>query len=104
MFWSWIYFNHSEETYTIHMSDLSGDNLESLVNTDDVPGIYVVCVYNCIEVYVYYTILNNCDFLAPTCIIIISESQYRLVTTTGTHAPITCIYTSSKHFKLLDSI
>ena len=44
MFWSWIYINDSEETYTIHMSDLSGDNLETLVNTDDIPGMLCVII------------------------------------------------------------
>ena len=38
MFWTDLY-------YTIHMSDLSGDNLETLVNTDDVPGMLCVHIF-----------------------------------------------------------
>ena len=43
MFWTYINVT-ATYSFTIHMSDLSGDNLETLVNTDDVPGMLCVII------------------------------------------------------------
>ena len=47
MFWTYSNVTVLMSTYsfTIHMSDLSGDNLETLVNTDDIPGILCVFIF-----------------------------------------------------------